>query len=150
MTILKSVIAKLVDKFDKTGATESVVPISELSYCQGFKMEGRDDLKAAAYYALCASFCYDYLSKRNFGKPNNVSSKLLLAAGLYNSSVSRGLMLWQKSKAPWDKILYLTSVTGKFTISVKVDNDNLMDPSFSRGYIRHTISRLKVSPINTV
>jgi hypothetical protein len=126
----ESVIKKLVEKFDNTGEPESVIPISELSYCHGFRLEGEDDLKAAAYYALCASFCYDYMSKGIFGRPNNISSKLLLAAGLYNSSVSRGLMLWQKSKVPWDKDFVLDLGYRKFTIAAKVDNEDLMDPSF--------------------
>ncbi|MFA6290758.1 MAG: hypothetical protein WC637_03195 [Victivallales bacterium] len=126
----ESAIAKLVERFDMSGEHESVIPIAELSYCHGFKLEGEDNLNAAAYYALCASFCYDYLSKGIFGKPNNISSKLLLAAGLYNSSISRGLMLWQKSKTPWDRDFVLDLEYRKFTISVKVDNEDLMDPSF--------------------
>ncbi len=126
----ESVIAKLVEKFDAGGVQESIIPISELSYSHGFRLEGSDDLRSAAYYALCASFCYDYLSKGIFGKPNNVSSKLLLAAGLYNSSVSRGVMLWQKSKTPWDKDFVLDLGYRKYTIAVKVDNENLMDPAF--------------------
>ncbi|HCE44565.1 MAG TPA: hypothetical protein DET40_13545 [Lentisphaeria bacterium] len=131
----ESVVAKLVDRFDKTGEPESVIPIAELSYCEGFRLEHRNELKSAAYYALCASFCYDYLSKGIFGKTNNISSKLLLAAGLYNSSVSRGVMLWQTSKTPWSKDLVLDLGYRKFTIAVKNDNSNLMDPSFfSRFY----------------
>ncbi|MCX6983240.1 MAG: hypothetical protein NT118_00625 [Lentisphaerae bacterium] len=126
----EAVIAKLVEKYDMSGELESIIPIAELSYTHGFRLEGEDNLKAAAYYALCASFCYDYLSKGIFGRPNNISSKLLLAAGLYNSSVSRGLMLWQKSKSPWDKDFVLDLGYRKFTIDVKVDNDNLLDPSF--------------------
>lgn len=126
----ESVIAKLVGNYDKAGDPSSVIPISELSYCQGFRLEESEPLKAAAYYALCSSFCYDYLSKGIFGRPNNISSKLLLAAGLYNSSVSRGLMLWQKSESAWDKDFVLDLGYRKFTIAVKVDNDNLMSPSF--------------------
>ncbi len=126
----EAVIAKLVDRFDSTGEPESVIPIAELSYCQGFRLEDRDELKSAAYYALCASFCYDRLSKGIFSKTNNISSKLVIAAGLYNSSVSRGVMLWQTSKTPWDRNLVLDLGYRKFTIAVKNDNSNLMDPAF--------------------
>ncbi len=126
----EAVIAKLVDRFDKTGEPESVIPIAELSYCEGFRLEDRDELKSAAYYALCAEFSYDRLSKGLFSKTNNISSKLVIAAGLYNSSVSRGVLLWQKTKTPWTKDLVLDLGYRKYSIAVKTDSDNLFNPGF--------------------
>ncbi len=125
-----AVIAKLVEAYDKDGDQQSVVPISELSYCYAWNLEDDDPMKAAAYYALCASLCYDYLAKGIFGIPNNISSKLLIAAGLYNSSVSRGILLWQHTKTPWDRKLDLDLGCRKFTISVKTDSSKLLDPAF--------------------
>ena len=128
----EAVIAKLVAKYDRTGETANIIPICELSYSQGFQSERKDPLKAASYYTLCASFCYDYLYRGLIQRSNymDISSKLLLAAGLYNSSISRGVMLWQKTQTPWNNGLELDLGYRKYSISVKTDSDHLFNPDF--------------------
>ncbi|HBC88021.1 MAG TPA: hypothetical protein DCZ94_13805 [Lentisphaeria bacterium] len=128
----EAVIEALVGKFDNSRETSVIMPICELSYSQGFKFERKDPLKAASYYALCASFSYDYLHRGIFQRTNymEISSKLLLAAGLYNSSISRGVMLWQKTDTTWDKGLDLDLGYRKYSITVRTDDDHLFNPDF--------------------
>lgn len=127
----EGVLGKLAEKFKISPSAALALAISELAYIEGRKWEKRNTSLAAAYYVMSAVHTMKY----HFAEPDVYfhsvfSPYLRFAADLYNSSVSRFVVLWQLEGRPWTEPWELNVLGIAFSVSVLSSGESLWDPDY--------------------
>lgn len=128
----QAVIIELEKRFRKSHEADLALVIAELSFLQARKYEDDNDrLSAIAWYLMVLDFMSEFRkAKPNIYLHSIASPAWRPSANIYNSAVSRIVVLWQEDNLPWTEPLKVSTPTATYTVRVRTEGEALLDPHY--------------------